>query len=94
MMQVEVNLVCYKTLKEKENRKVIVEEKVNFYSKRIQELVARFFLTKTIEDVKNVDVMDSAKEELRKDINGLLNEGQKKPEEIVYEVVFSQWLFQ
>lgn len=94
MMQVEVVLVCNKTLKEKENKKVIVEEKVNAYSKRIQELVVRFFLTKTIEDVKNIEVMDMAKEDLRKEINKLLNEGQKKPEDIVYEVVFSQWLFQ
>ena len=94
MMQVKVVLICHKTLKEKENKKVIVEEKILDYSNEIQELVVRFFLTKTTDDVKSLDVMDKAKEDLRKEINDLLNEGAKKPEEIVYEVVFSQWLFQ
>lgn len=94
MMQVEVVLVCSETLMEKENKKVVVEDTLNAYSKRIQELVVRFFLTKTIDDVKNIAVMDMAKEDLRKEINKLLDEGLKKPEDIVYEVVFSQWLFQ
>jgi flagellar basal body-associated protein FliL len=94
MMQVKVVLICHKTLKEKENKKVIVEEKINAYSDEIQELVVRFFLTKTIDDVKSIEVMDKAKEDLGKEINNLLNEGVKRPEEIVYKVVFSQWLFQ
>jgi flagellar basal body-associated protein FliL len=94
MMQVNVVLSCYKALKEKENKKVVVEEKVAAYSDEIQELVVRFFLTKTIDDVKDVQIMDKAKEELRKEINSRLNQGEKKPEEIVYEVIFSEWLFQ
>jgi flagellar basal body-associated protein FliL len=94
MMQVNVTLKCYKTLKEKENKKVIVEEKIDAYSDEIKELVSRFFLSETLEDVKNLEVMDQAKEELRKQINELLNEGNKHPEDIVYKVIFSQWLFQ
>lgn len=92
MMQVSVSLDCYKVLKE--DKKVIVEEEVRAYSEEIQELVVRFFLTKTIEDVKNVDVMDKAKQDLTKQINALLNEGVKHPEDIVYKVIFSEWLFQ
>ncbi len=94
MMQVNVILKCHKTLKEKENKKVIVEEKITAYSDEIQELVVRFFLTKTIDDVKNIEIMDKAKADLLKEINTLLNEGAKKPEEIVYKVIFSEWLFQ
>lgn len=92
LIQVAVTLECYKTLQE--DKKAIVEDKVNAYIEEIQELVVRFFLTKTSEDVKDVTFMDNAKEELTKQINALLNEGVKKPEDIVYKVIFSEWLFQ
>ncbi|MEN6312927.1 MAG: flagellar basal body-associated FliL family protein [Clostridiaceae bacterium] len=92
LIQVAVTLECYKTLQE--DKKAIVEDKVNAYIEEIQELVVRFFLTKTSEDVKDVAFMDNAKEELTKQINALLNEGVKKPEDIVYKVIFSEWLFQ
>lgn len=92
LIQVAVTLECYKTLKE--DKKAVVTDKVNAYIEEIQELVVRFFLTKTSEDVENVAFMDNAKEELAKQINDLLNEGVKKPEDIVYKVIFSEWLFQ
>lgn len=92
LIQVAVTLECYKTLKE--NKKIIVEDRVNSYIEEIQELVVRFFLTKTSEDVKDVAFMDNAKEALAKQINELLNEGVKRPEDIVYKVIFSEWLFQ
>ena len=92
MMQVAVSLDCYKQLKE--NKKVIVTDKMTAYSEEIQELVVRFFLSKTINDVKDVAVMDSAKEELTQKINELLNVGEKHPEDIVYNVIFSEWIFQ
>jgi hypothetical protein len=31
---------------------------------------------------------------LKKQINELLSESEKEPEEIVYEVIFNEWLFQ
>lgn len=92
LIQVAVTLECYKTLQE--DKKAIVVDRVNAYLEEIQELVVRFFLTKTSEDVKDVAFMDNAKEELAKQINALLNEGVKKPEDIVYKVIFSEWLFQ
>lgn len=92
MMQVNVTLKCYKILKE--DKKVIVEEKVTAYSEEIQELVVRFFLTRTIDDVKDLTIMDKAKEDLTKQINDLLNEGVERPEDIVYKIIFSEWLFQ
>ena len=92
MIQVAVTLDCYNQLKE--DKKAIVTDKVNAYIEEIQELVVRFFLTRTSEDVKDIAVMDNAKEELTKQINKLLNEGAKKPEDIVYKVIFSEWLFQ
>ena len=93
IIQVSVSLKCLKQFKE--NKKTVkVEEKLVSYSDEIKELVIRFFLNMTMDEIKNTSVMDTAKEELKKQINGLLNEGQKEPQEIVYKVIFSEWLFQ
>jgi len=92
IIQANVTLKCYKKLKN--NKKAVVEELVAARTEEIQELVVRFFMTLTSEDVKDLDVMDAAKENLTKQINELMNEGVEKPEDVVYRVVFSEWLFQ
>ncbi len=92
VIQVFVSLDCYKTLKR--DKKEDVSEIVNSYSSEIQELVIRFFMTKTIEDVQNIEFMDKAKQELAAQINALLNESEEEPEDIVYKVIFSEWLYQ
>jgi flagellar basal body-associated protein FliL len=92
MIQVAVTLDCYKQLEN--DKKAIVEDRVAAYSDEIQELLVQFFLTKTIDDVKDVVFMDKTKEELAGRINNLLNEGEKNPEDIVYKVIFSEWQFQ
>jgi len=91
MMQLHVALDCYKQLKN--DKKTDVEEKVLAYSDEIQEIIVKFFLTKTVSDVKDVAVMEKAKEELATEINKLLNEGVKKPEDVIYKVIFSEWIF-
>ena len=93
IIQVNVSLKCYSEFKEGK-KTVTAEEKISSYSLEIQELIVRFFLLTTIEDVKHPDVFDKAKEDLKKQINELLNEGQKEPKDIVYKVIFSEWLFQ
>lgn len=92
VIQVMVTLKCYKTLKH--DKKAIVSEIVNSRSEEIQELVTKFFLTLTIDQVKDPAAMDKAKEDLTKEINSLLNEGNRDPEDVVYKVIFSEWLFQ
>jgi len=92
IIQVNVTLKCYKELKN--NKKAVVSEIIAARSEEIQELVIRFFMTLTSEDVKDLAVMDAAKENLTKQINDMLNEGVEKPEDVVYKVIFSQWLFQ
>lgn len=92
IIQVNVTLKCYKELKR--DKKAVVSEMIAARSEEIQELVIRFFMTLTSDDVKDLTVMDSAKENLTKQINELMNEGIDKPEDVVYRVVFSQWLFQ
>ncbi len=92
VIQVKVTLKCYKTLKH--DKKAIVSEMISSRSEEIQELVVRFFLTLTADQVKDPAVMDKSNEDLKKQINSLLNEGNNDPEDVVYKVVFSEWLFQ
>ena len=51
-------------------------------------------MTRTIDDIRDVEMLDRAKDELAAQINSLLNEGVEKPEDVVYKVIFSEWLFQ
>lgn len=92
IIQANVTLKCHKTLKR--DKEVVVADMVTARIEEIQELIVRFFMTLTAEDVKDPDIMDKAKEELSNQINALLNEGIEKPEDVVYRVVFSEWLFQ
>jgi flagellar basal body-associated protein FliL len=92
IIQANVTLKCYKTLKN--NKKKDVEEMVAARSEEIQELIVRFFMTLTEDDVKNPAILDKSKEDLTEKINALMNEGVDKPEDVVYKVIFSEWLFQ
>ena len=92
IIQANVTLKCYKTLKR--DKKAVVSDLVTARSEEIQELVVRFFMTMTADDVKDPAVLDKAKQELTNQINTLMNEGEEKPEDIVYRVIFSEWLFQ
>jgi len=92
VIQVKVTLKCYKALKH--DKKAVVSEMISARSEEIQELVVRFFLTLTADQVKDPAVMDKSNEDLTKQINTLLNEGNKDPEDVVYKVIFSEWLFQ
>lgn len=92
IIQANVTLKCYKTLER--DKKAVVSEIIAARSEEIQELVVRFFMTLTAEEVEDLAVLDKAKENLTEQINSLLNEGEEKPEDIVYKVIFSEWLFQ
>ena len=92
IIQVNVTLKCYKTLRN--NKRANVEELITARSEEIQELIVRFFMTLTEVEVKDPAVLDKSKEDLTRQINALMNEGVDKPEDIVYRVVFSEWLFQ
>ncbi len=92
VIQVSVYLKCIDKLKT--DKKANVEEMVTAYTPEIQEKVMRFFMNLTLEEVKNPEVFDSAKESLKTQINEILNTGRKEPEKIVYEVIFSEWFYQ
>ncbi len=92
IIQLRVTLKCYKTLKR--DKRAVVTDIVTARNEEIRELVVKFFMNLTANDVEDTNTLDQAKEDLTKQINELMNEGEEEPEDIVYRVIFSEWLFQ
>jgi flagellar basal body-associated protein FliL len=93
IIQVNVSLKCLSTIKE-EKKTIKAEDKITAYSPEIQELVIKFFLNMTEDQIKSPSELDFTKEQLKKEINDLLYGEKKDKHEIVYKVIFSEWLFQ
>jgi len=92
ILQVVVNLKYITELKE--DKKLAVPERVEAYRAEIQELIGAYFLGVTLEDVKSPDGLQVIKEDLKDRINDLLNSGDKQKHVFVYNVIFSDWVFQ
>ncbi|NLK86678.1 MAG: flagellar basal body-associated FliL family protein [Clostridiaceae bacterium] len=92
IIQLRVTLKCHKTLKR--DKKAVVEDIIAARSEEIQELVVKFFMNLTADEVQDSAMLDKAKTDLARQMNELLNQGEEKPEDIVYNVIFSEWLFQ
>jgi len=92
IIQVNVGLKYF--IQIKENKKLKVLEEIDSNLMEIREIVSSYFLHVTLDDVKLVDAKEKAKAELKKQINELLNEGEKEVHEYVYKVIIDEWLFQ
>lgn len=92
IIQVDIAFKYFNEIKD--DKKIKVAEKVDFYLWDIKELVSTYFMNVTMEDVKLPDAREKAKEELKKQINDLLNEGSKVKHEYVYKVIIGEWLYQ
>jgi Flagellar basal body-associated protein len=92
---IQVNVALQYFLAIKDDKKIKVEEKLTSNQLEIEELISTYFMHVTLDDVKQPDAKEKAKSELKKQINDLLNEGEKKePHEYVYKVIINQWLYQ
>ena len=58
------------------------------------EIISKYFLGLSIEDIKKNAAIDNAKKDLKKKINDFLMENEKVKGEIIYNVNFSEWLYQ
>ena len=97
VIQVNIALKHFKEIKENKKIKVaekMVTEKMQANVLEIKELISTYFMHVTLEDVKHSDAKEKAKTELKKQINELLNEGEKEPYEFVYKVIIDEWLYQ
>jgi flagellar basal body-associated protein FliL len=92
VIQVGISLQYFKEIKQ--NKNIIVPEKINAYLPEIKELIGTYFLSVSLEDVKQPDFKQQTKEELKARINELLNTGDLTSYEYVYKVIFDDWLFQ
>lgn len=93
IIQVNVALKYFNEIKD--DKKIKVEEKMTSNELEIKELISTYFMHVTLEDVKLPDAKEKAKSELKKQINELLNEGEKKEaHEYVYKVIIDEWLYQ
>lgn len=92
ILQVDISLKYFIAFKN--DKKLIVSEKLDKNILKIRELIGNYFMEVTLDEAKQKDTKMKAKEELKKQINEMLNEGAEKQHEFVYEVILSNWLYQ
>lgn len=73
-----------------------IEDKFTLYEPKLKQLIIKYFLGVTLDDIEKPDAMDEASETLKKQMNELLNEGEtdKQPKTFIVDVVFDEWVFQ
>lgn len=92
ILQVDIALQFHIAFKD--DKKLIVSEKMEKNIFEIREIVGSYFMDVTREEAKKQETKEKAKEDLKKKINELLNEGEEKTHEYVYKVILSNWLYQ
>ena len=85
---VNIQLQHYKKIKGLKS----VEEKLTTYEGEIKELIGTYFQNVTIEEALKSDIKEKVKSDLKKKINDLLTASEKEKDEIVYAVIFDDWL--
>ncbi|HOJ09616.1 MAG TPA: flagellar basal body-associated FliL family protein [Clostridiales bacterium] len=89
-IRVGISLRYFKRVKGIKN----CEKKINDFESEIRELVGTYFQNVTIDQVKNLDFKIRAKDDLKNQINDLLNSSEKIQNDIIYDVVFDDWFYQ
>ncbi len=92
VIQVGVSLQYLNAIKE--DKKLIVSEKIEAYLPEIKEIIGTYFLNVTLDQVKDPAEIQKIKDELKVRINELINSGEEEKYEFVYKVIFDDWLFQ
>jgi len=89
-IRVAIDIRFYKKVKGIKN----CEEKINNFESEIKELIGTYFQNVTLDEVKDIEFKSKTKEELKTQINDLLNSSESTYSEIVYDVVFYDWFYQ
>lgn len=92
VIQVGISLQYFNEIKQ--NKSIVVADKINAYFPEIKEMTGTYFLGVSLEDVKQPEFKQHTKEVLKEQINTLLNTGDQTSYEYVYKVIFDDWLFQ
>lgn len=84
-----------KHLKEVEGMKEEeITAKIDFYNKEINSAIGSYFQGLTLEDVSQPDAKQKASDELKKKINEILINNDKKASPLVYSIIFDYWFYQ
>jgi flagellar basal body-associated protein FliL len=68
-------------------------EKITKYKSKISELVSEYFQSVSYLDVKSVEGREKIKKDLLKKINDLLKENEKSKNDIIYNIIFQNWVY-
>jgi len=71
-----------------------ITAKIDFYNKEINSAIGTYFQGLTLEEVSQSDAKQKASEDLKKKINEILMNNDKKASPLVYSVVFDYWFYQ
>ncbi|EMS71561.1 flagellar basal body-associated FliL family protein [Ruminiclostridium cellobioparum] len=71
-----------------------IAAKIDFYNKEINSAIGTYFQGLTLEDVSQADAKQKASEDLKKIINDILINNDKKASPLVYSIVFDYWFYQ
>lgn len=71
-----------------------IAAKIDFYSKEINSAIGTYFQGLTLEDVSQADAKKKASGDLKKIINEILMNNDKKASPLVYSIVFDYWFYQ
>lgn len=71
-----------------------ITAKIDFYNKEINSAIGTYFQGLTLEEVSKSDAKEKASEDLKKKINEILMNNDKKASPLVYSIVFDYWFYQ
>lgn len=70
------------------------KKKLEKYQGKMQEIIGDYFLDMTLAESQQSDAKKKAKETIKKKLNELLVSGEKEKKDIIYEIVFPEWISQ
>lgn len=92
VISVSASMKYYKTVDDMKEE--AVAEKIDFYSKEINQAIGTYFQGLTLDDVSQLEAKKEASDYLTKEINEILTKNEKKASPLVYNLIFDYWLYQ
>jgi len=90
VIMVKMQLVYYKKVKGIKS----TDEKISANEGKIKEIIGTYFQNMSLDEAKLPETKRRANRELTKMINEFLASNEKEKQDIVYEIVFSEWFYQ
>ena len=92
VIQISVELKYFKKAPKKSTIKDTTA-KITAYEGEIKELIGTYFMNLSLNEVKKADAKEKAAEELKKQINELINKNEEVKKDVIYKIAFEEWFF-